>query len=127
MMPELAMDPQLASLLVLSLAGLFLGVLFDFLRSGSRILMLSKKVLFSIDLLFCLAASLFVFHVLFQVNRGEVRFYTFFSLGLGLFVYFMVFSPVVYRFFFRGMSIIQGFFVKIAKKFARLQDFFKKV
>ncbi len=127
MMPELALDPQLASLLGLSLAGLVLGVVFDFLRSCSRILRFSKKTIIITDLLFCLAASLFVFSVLFQVNRGEVRFYTFFSLGLGLFVYFIVFSAFVYWFFFRGMAIIRDFLLKITKMFARLQDFFKKV
>lgn len=126
MIQGFAMDIQFASLLALSLVGIVLGVMFDFLRSCGRILEISKKAYFFVDLLFCMAASVFVFYVLFQVNRGEVRFYAFFSLGLGLTIYFTFFSAFFYRIFCRGMAVLQVFFLKFMRKLVKLQDFFKK-
>ncbi|GEM_PF-7006076 len=126
MMPGSTLDPQFVSLVVLILAGFGLACIFDFLRCCGKIFALPKRALLFVDLLYCLFSAFFVFYLLLQVNRGEVRFYAFFSLGLGLMTYYMFCSSFVYRLFFHGLTALRTVVIKFAKMFVKLQDFFKK-
>lgn len=73
-------------------SGWALGVLFDVYRVVSRTLHLSRWIMAVLDLVYWIAATLFVFKILYYSNQGEVRFFVFLGLLLGTVFYFYFIS-----------------------------------
>lgn len=67
--------------------GLITGIIYDIYRTLRRALKAGKIVTAIFDILFCLCALTVVAGVLFTVNSGELRLYTFIGFALGFFIY----------------------------------------
>ena len=76
-------------------AGLSLGLLFDLYRLWRRATGPKKTVTVLSDILFWVIATPLTYVYLLMGNWGELRFYVFVGLLLGLFLYFSVFSVIV--------------------------------
>ncbi|NMB45783.1 MAG: spore cortex biosynthesis protein YabQ [Firmicutes bacterium] len=76
-------------------AGLSLGLLFDLYRLWRRATRPQRMVTALSDILFWMIATPLTYVYLLMGNWGELRFYVFLGLLLGLFLYFMVFSVLV--------------------------------
>jgi spore cortex biosynthesis protein YabQ len=125
-MLTVTVEQQFIVFLYLSTAGVMIGVVFDFVKAWGKIFHFSRKTFFAIDLFICLAATLIVYQVLFLTNWGEVRFYVFLALLLGLILYYVLFSRYLYNFFLKFFKTIKKFILKILKVNKALQDYLNK-
>ncbi|KGE19936.1 spore cortex biosynthesis protein YabQ [Paenibacillus wynnii] len=89
---------QWVTLLYMLLAGSVMGLAYDSYRVISVKLHFSKGLNAALDLLYWMAAALFVFRMLYAGNQGQLRFYAFLGLFLGVWIYFLIFSVTVRRF-----------------------------
>jgi len=60
-----------------------------------------------LDVLYWVASALFIFRVLYASNRGELRFYVFLGLLLGVWLYFWAFSVTTQRFVVMLIEIVR--------------------
>lgn len=79
------------------LSGIGMGIVFDGYRVVSDELRISRIWVPVFDLLYWIAATLTVFQVLSSSNHGEVRFYVFLGLLLGIGCYYWLFSKITVR------------------------------
>ncbi|MCL6606017.1 MAG: spore cortex biosynthesis protein YabQ [Paenibacillus sp.] len=89
---------QWTTLLYMLLAGCMMGLAYDSYRVLSLRLHFSKGLNAVLDLLYWIASALFVFRILYAGNQGQLRFYAFLGLFLGVWIYFLIFSVTVRRF-----------------------------
>jgi len=67
--------------------GIITGILYDVYRMLRRALKAGRIVTALFDVLFTVCALAIVALVLYAVNSGEIRVYTFFGFALGFFIY----------------------------------------
>lgn len=89
---------QWVTLLYMMLAGGAMGVAYDSYRVLSLKFAFPKWLNAMLDLLYWLWAALLVFRMLYAGNQGQLRFYVFLGLFLGVWIYFLAFSVTVRRF-----------------------------
>jgi len=89
---------QWMTLLYMLLAGSAMGLAYDSYRVLSLKLSFPKSLNAALDLFYWLAAALFVFRMLYAGNQGQLRFYVFLGLFLGVWIYFLIFSVTVRQF-----------------------------
>lgn len=100
--------------LIMLATGAMLGLWIDLFRFLNR----KGKLPISpiLDLLFWAVITCIVFIVLININFLELRFYVFLSLGIGLYVYFQVFSCHILHLYAWAFTIV----VKMLKWFWRM-------
>ncbi len=77
------------------LAGLIVGVLIDVYRIF-RLTTPSNKIVASIsDILFWILEALVVFVFLIYTNNGDIRYYTFIGIGVGILIYFKLLTKTI--------------------------------
>ncbi|MBT9139849.1 MAG: hypothetical protein DDT30_00421 [Dehalococcoidia bacterium] len=89
--------------------GFLIGLIYDFMMTGKKLVRLSRGVHFIIDLLFCLTMTLLVFIALLANNWGEIRAYVFIGLGGGILIYMFFFSRPVSRLLSKSFSLLISF------------------
>ncbi|AIQ50140.1 spore cortex biosynthesis protein YabQ [Paenibacillus sp. FSL R7-0331] len=89
---------QWMTLIYMILAGSAMGVAYDSYRVLSLKLSFPKWLNALLDLLYWIWAALLVFRMLYAGNQGQLRFYVFLGLFLGVWIYFLIFSVTVRRF-----------------------------
>ncbi|NLJ75977.1 MAG: spore cortex biosynthesis protein YabQ [Peptococcaceae bacterium] len=77
--------------------GIIAAVGFDYYRAVRRAFRLKKAGFFLGDIIFWLVTTVIVFILLILANWGEMRLYVFLGLGLGVLLYFCLFSKPVSR------------------------------
>ncbi|QGQ93696.1 spore cortex biosynthesis protein YabQ [Paenibacillus psychroresistens] len=85
--------------------GLGLGVFFDIYRVLTDKLKLSRWIISILDIMYGLIAAVAVFRVLYYSNYGQLRFFIFVALILGIYLYYKWFSKLVIQFVF---NLIKG-------------------
>jgi spore cortex biosynthesis protein YabQ len=86
---------QFISLVWMLGSGIVLGIAFDVYRVLQLKLHIRGWLISLFDLLYWIGATLFVFYVLLSSNDGQLRFYIFAALCLGLWIYFTKWSSLV--------------------------------
>ncbi|SEU31403.1 spore cortex biosynthesis protein YabQ [Paenibacillus sp. NFR01] len=89
---------QWVTLFYMLLSGAAMGLAYDSYRVLSLKLTFPRWLNALLDLFYWLLAALFVFRMMYAGNQGELRFYVFVGLFLGIWVYFLIFSVTVKRF-----------------------------
>lgn len=95
-------EAQFVSLVISVFAGIASGLLFDLYRSVNYYTRPSKTFLYFMDLLFWLITASVVFAILLRADFAQLRIYTFGGIGIGIFIYFKLFSEYIlklYRWF----------------------------
>ena len=82
--------------------GLIAGIIYDVYRSLRRVLHAGKIVTAIFDILFSLCALAIAAGVLYTVNKGELRAYTFLGFALGFAIYIIGISHFL-NFIFKKM------------------------
>lgn len=85
---------QIYLFLVYLICGSIIGVFFDIFRILRKSFKTSDFVTYIEDLLFGIITGLFLIFVIFIFNNGELRFYIFAALALGLILYFVTISKL---------------------------------
>lgn len=75
--------------------GLIIGLFFDIYRMIRRILKPGKFITGIMDLIFWVIIALFSFFILFYINDGQVRFYSFLGIGIGWGLYILSISQFI--------------------------------
>lgn len=99
------LETQWVTLLWMLASGGIMGIAFDSYRVVSGQLRFPRWSVHALDLLYWLAAALFVFRTLYHSNQGELRFYVFLGLFLGIWIYFLLLSSLTERFVLMLMRI----------------------
>lgn len=86
---------QIKTFLLIAATGIFLGVLFDTYRVIRKCYRPSNLITSLADLIYCLIASAIAFAALLAGNWGELRFYVFIALIIGLVAYYRLASKRV--------------------------------
>ncbi|WP_025683067.1 spore cortex biosynthesis protein YabQ [Paenibacillus maysiensis] len=89
------------------LSGIAMGVVFDSYRVLSIRLHFARWSIHMLDVLYWATSALFIFRVLYASNRGELRFYVFLGLLLGVWLYFWAFSVTTQRFVVMLLKIVR--------------------
>ena len=96
-------------------AGIIIGLLFDTYRIIIRLRSASKLICAICDMLFCIISAVIIFIFFLLTNNGNVGYYTFVGIPLGLFLYFMILS--------KSCSGILKWIIYFTGKFIRLLMF----
>lgn len=88
---------QFVTLGMMCAGGLSLGGLFDLYRVLSGQLKVPVWLKAVLDLVYWFVGTLIVFKLLYESNWGEVRPFIFLGLGIGIILYFLLFSRTVIR------------------------------
>lgn len=97
------------------LSGIGMGIVFDGYRVVSDELRINRWWIPVLDLLYWIAATLVVFHVLSASNEGEVRTYVFLGLLLGIACHYWLFSKLVEKIvqaLIRGLRALIQFIIR---------------
>lgn len=86
------MDNQAYIFLLFILNGILIGVLFDIFRVLRKSFKTSDFITYLEDILFWIIAGLVTIYFLFVFNKGEIRFYIFLGICLGIVVYMLSIS-----------------------------------
>ncbi|MEK8133011.1 spore cortex biosynthesis protein YabQ [Paenibacillus filicis] len=93
----MTLNVQFLTLGMMCAGGLSLGGLFDVYRVLAGQLKMPGWVKSVLDLVYWFAGTLLVFAMLYESNWGEVRPFIFLGLGIGIVLYFLLFSrPVIW-------------------------------
>lgn len=110
---------QFVTLGMMSAGGLTLGVLFDLYRVLSGQLKVPYWLKAVLDLLYWIIGTLIVFKLLYESNWGEVRPFIFLGLGIGITIYFLVFSRTIIRVILFMIRVVQTA-IRIGKRMIEL-------
>lgn len=103
-----SLSEQANSFALMIVAGVLVGLLFDFFRIAKGRLFSRRKVIaFFWDLLYCFLAAAIVYFGLIVGSWGELRFYLLVGTASGLLLYFILASRMVIRLLvwaFRGLA-----------------------
>ncbi|WP_339318156.1 spore cortex biosynthesis protein YabQ [Paenibacillus sp. FSL R10-2734] len=98
---------QWVTLFYMIMAGVTMGLAYDSYRVLSLKFNFPKWLNAMLDLLYWLGAALLVFRMLYAGNQGQLRFYVFLGLFLGVWIYFLIFSVTVRRFVLMLIQAVQ--------------------
>lgn len=93
----MSLEAQFLTLAMMIASGIGMGAAFDGYRVVSHELRIGRLWIPVLDLLYWLAATLVVFRVLTETSEGEVRFYVFIGLFIGISFYFWLLSGTVIK------------------------------
>lgn len=96
-----------------------MGLAYDSYRVLSGQLHFPRWTLHVMDLLYWCGAALFVFRVLYVSNYGQLRFYVFVGLFLGVWLYFLFLSVTTQRFVVMLIKVVR-YMIDMLKRLFRL-------
>lgn len=89
--------------------GIIIGLLFDIFRILRRTMKTSDFITYVEDILFWILTGFSILYSIFVFNNGEIRFFMFLAIGLGIICYMLLFSS----FIIKTNVVIINFFKKI--------------
>ncbi|HZJ56706.1 MAG TPA: spore cortex biosynthesis protein YabQ [Clostridia bacterium] len=110
--------------------GMLLGIVYDVYRAFRMIIKPGRWFVAVLDLSFWILAVLLSFFMLFKVNGGEIRLFTFIGLGMGWGLYSLIIGGMLVKLLVKVYEIITGIilwpFRTILKAFRWLIRKFRK-
>ena len=88
---------QLYTILLFILTGFILGFIFDFFKIIRKSFTISDRHVIIEDFLFGIIASILLIVIIFVINKGNIRWYTFMFILTGLVLYFLTISKLVIK------------------------------
>ncbi|NBI30819.1 spore cortex biosynthesis protein YabQ [Chengkuizengella sp. YPA3-1-1] len=79
------------------ISGMMLGIIYDIYRVVASQIYFRRWLISSLDVVYWILSTLFVFRMLYLSNSGEVRFYVFLGLTLGIIFHYVYFSPLTIK------------------------------
>ncbi|WP_094094693.1 spore cortex biosynthesis protein YabQ [Paenibacillus physcomitrellae] len=100
------LEMQWMTLLWMLISGCVLGVVFDGVRIIETRYRFPRWSIHGLDLIYWVWAALYVFRTLYHSNHGELRFYVFLGLFLGVLIYFLFLSIPTERFVVMLLKVV---------------------
>ncbi|AOZ92808.1 spore cortex biosynthesis protein YabQ [Paenibacillus crassostreae] len=98
---------QWITLLWMLFSGTTMGLAYDSYRVLSNQFRFPKWTIHLMDFIYWCAMAIFVFRMLYISNQGELRFYAFVGLFLGIWSYFLILSVTTQRFVVMLIKVVQ--------------------
>lgn len=102
--------------LIFTLDGAIIGLMFDIFRILRKSFKTSNIITYFEDMIFWIATGLLILFSMFYFNNGEIRFYMFLGIGIGIFLYILVIS----QHFIKINVLIINFIKNTTKKIIKL-------
>lgn len=109
------LQTQWVTLLWMLFSGGMMGIAFDSYRVISGELRFPRWSVHALDLFYWIAAALFVFRNLYHSNQGELRFYVFLGLFIGIWIYFLFLSVITERFVVMLIKVTKRIYAVIVR------------
>lgn len=93
----MSLSSQFISLLAMIISGMMLGVIYDIYRVVASQFHFRRWLISSLDIMYWILSALFVFRMLYLSNSGEVRFYVFLGLAIGIIFHYVYFSSITIK------------------------------
>lgn len=93
----MTLETQLLTMITMVLSGLYLGMALETYQRFSKWWSKNKGLSFIFEILFWVSHTCLLFYVLYNVNSGELRIYTFLACALGFTMYKLLFQEA-YRY-----------------------------
>ena len=94
--------------LIFTLDGFIIGILFDFFRILRKSFRTSNLVTYIEDILFWILTGILVLYSIFTFNNGEIRFFMFLGIIIGITMYMLLLSNYIVK--------INVYIIKVIKK-----------
>lgn len=101
--------------LIYILTGILIGVFFDIFRIFRRSFRTPDFITCLQDILFWIFTGLFLLYVIFEFNNGELRWYIFLGVALGIVIYILMFSKYFIKINVTVITFVKNVVVKILK------------
>ena len=88
------MQSQVYIFIIFILNGILIGILFDLFRILRKCFKTSDIVTYIEDIIFSIFTGILILYSIMKFNNGEIRFYLFLGIILGLIFYLLTFSSV---------------------------------
>ena len=88
--------------------GMLLGIVYDLYRAFRMIIKPGRWFVAILDLSFWVLAVFISFSMLFKINGGEIRFYTFIGLGMGWALYSLIIGGMLVKLLVKIYEIVTG-------------------
>lgn len=95
--------------------GIIIGILFDFFRILRKTFKTSDLITYIEDSLFWILTGIIILYSIFVFNNGEIRFFIFFGIILGVLLYMLLFSSYIIKINVKMINLIKKIVIKIIK------------
>ncbi|MGI6588145.1 MAG: spore cortex biosynthesis protein YabQ [Peptococcia bacterium] len=107
--------------------GSFVGIIFDCFRTLRRVWRAGHWGTSLGDIVFWLLVTVFTYLLLMLLTWGEVRFYIFLGMGLGLCLYLKFFSKIIRKYLLKVFFYGKDVFLYLNRLFSKPLKFLRKV
>lgn len=104
---------QIHLFIIFLICGLVIGIFFDIFRILRRSFKTPDFITYIEDALFGIFTGIFLIFMLFIFNNGELRFYIFIALSLGLVLYFLTISKIFIKINVKLLTTIKKSILKV--------------
>ena len=101
--------------LIFTLNGMLIGLLFDFFRILRKSFKTADIVTYIQDVLFWILTGIIILYSIFVFNNGEIRFYMFIGIAIGISLYILLLSQYVIKINVVLITTLKKIIVKIIK------------
>lgn len=108
--------------LIFTLNGLIIGLLFDIFRILRKSFKTPNFVTYIEDTVFWILTGILILYSIFTFNNGEIRFFMFLGIIIGILLYLLIFS----RYIIKINLFIIGIFKNLTKNIKKLPQKTKK-
>lgn len=113
--------------LIFALNGVVIGLLFDFFRILRRSFKTKDIITYIEDIVFWILTGISILYLIFIFNNGEIRFFMFLGILLGLVLYMLLLSSYIIKINVYIIETIKKIIQKIFRPIVILFDFIKKI
>lgn len=89
---------QLFCLLIFTITGIVIGILFDLFRILRKSFKTADWITYIQDILFWILTGFIVLFSIFKFNNGEIRSYIFLGITLGILIYMLTISKLIIKY-----------------------------
>ena len=98
---------------IYAICGIVIGILFDLFRILRQSFKTPDIITYIEDIIFGILTGIFLIFMIFVFSNGELRFYIFFALILGLSIYLLTISKYFIKFNVKIITTIKNIIIKV--------------
>ena len=114
---------QLYNFFIFIILGMLVSFIFDFFRALRKTFKTNDVITYIEDILFWIISGFLIMSSIFKFNDGEIRFYLFVGLLLGIFIYIILLTKLINKILEILMKPIKGVLNIIISIFKRFYNF----
>ncbi|MBP1932476.1 spore cortex biosynthesis protein YabQ [Ammoniphilus resinae] len=103
-------ETQLVTMILMVACGVTMGLLYDTYRVMKGQTGMEGLLVLICDLLFWASCTFLVFGTLLRINEGIVRIYLFLGMGIGAWLYFVLFHTFYIKWFLRFIRLVKAIY-----------------